>query len=197
VAVGLTADVVDSSLQPHQPGVAQLVELDVKEDDAERLAVDVVVELTFELVVELTVEVMGSALLVAGVSEGVVTIGAGAALGDVIVVVKVIVVGSLQPNHPGVLQEEVVIVLVMVVVGVCDLVVVDSSRHPHQPGVLQVSVRVCEVVLDGLLVVLVVVSLLLLSKNFQLKQSWHSTSSSHVGTVSYFSITSLITFTMR
>jgi hypothetical protein len=100
-----------------------------------------------------------------------VTIGAGAALGDVIVVVRVNVVGSLHPNQPGVLQEVVVNVLVMVVVGVCGFVVVDSSRQPHQPGVLQVSVRVCDVVLEGLLVALVVVSLLLLSKNFQLKQS--------------------------
>jgi F0F1-type ATP synthase membrane subunit c/vacuolar-type H+-ATPase subunit K len=131
--------------------VAQVVELDIEEDDA------------VELTVEVTVE-----LLVGGISEDVVTIGAGAALGEVIVVVRVIVVGSLQPNHPGVLQEEVVIVLVMVVVGV---LVVVSSRQPHQPGVLQVSVRVCEVVLEGLLVLLVVVSLLLLSKNFQLKQS--------------------------
>jgi hypothetical protein len=147
-------------LQPHQPGVAQEVEPDVDEDDAGELSV--------ELIVELTIELLGSALLVAGVSEVVVTVGAGSALGDVIVVVKVIVVGSLQPNQPGVLQEEVVMVLVMVVVGV---VVVDSSRQPHQPGVLQVSVRVCEVVLVGLLVLLVVVSLLLLSKNFQLKQS--------------------------
>lgn len=157
----VVVEVVVASLQPHHPGVAQLVELDEE-------AVDVVSE---ELVVELAVELVTALLvLVAGVSEGVVMTGAGSALGDVIVVVRVIVVGSLQPNHPGVLQVEVVIVLVMVVVGVFD-VVVDSSRQPHQPGVLQVSVRVCEVVLVGLLVLLVVVSLLLLSKNFQLKQS--------------------------
>lgn len=156
----MAVDVVDLSLQPHQPGVAQLVELDVEEDG--------VVELTVELIVELTIDLLGSALLVADVSEVVVIVCAGSALGDVIVVVRVMVVGSLQPNQPGVLQEEVVMVLVMVVV---EVVVVDSSRQPHQPGVLQVSVRVCEVVLDGLLVLLVVVSLLLLSKNFQLKQS--------------------------
>ena len=160
----MAVDVVDLSLQPHQPGVAQLVELDVAEDDAGEL----LIELLVELIVELTIELLGAALLVAGGSEVVVRVCAGSALGDVIVVVRVIVVGSLQTNHPGDLQEEVVIVLVMVVVGV---VVVDSSRQPHQPGVLQVSVRVCEVVLDGLLVLLVVVSLLLLSKNFQLKQS--------------------------
>lgn len=157
-------DVVDLSLQPHQPGVAQLVELDAEEDNAVEPTDVPAVELTGEV----TVELLGAALLVAGVSEDVVTIGAGTGLGDVTVVVRVIVVGSLQPNHPGDLQEVVVIVLVMVVVGV---VVVDSSRQPHQPGVLQVSVRVCEVVLDGLLVLLVVVSLVLLSKNFQLKQS--------------------------
>lgn len=134
------------SLHPNQPGVLQVVdELDVdgREEDAE--------------------------VLVAGVLEVVVMIGAGAGLGEIIVVVSVIVVGSLQPNQPGVLQDEVVKVLVIVVVGVAD-VVVDSSRQPHQPGVLQVSVRVWEEVLEGLLDV-VVVSLLLLSKNFQLKQS--------------------------
>lgn len=156
----------DASLQPNHPGVAQLVELDADELTVE-LAVEPDDELVVELTIELVVELIGAGLLVAGVSEGVVTIGAGAALGEVIVVVRVMVVGSLHPNHPGVLQEEVVRVLVMVVVGVIDLVVVDSSRQPHQPGVLQVSVRVWEVVLDGLLVVLVVVSLLLLSKNFQ------------------------------
>ena len=151
---------VGLSLQPHQPGVAQEVELEAEEDDAEELTVELIVDLAIEL---LGSALLGSALLVADVSEV-----AGTALGDVIVVVRVIVVGSLQPNHPGDLQEEVVIVLVMVVVGV---MVVDSSRQPHQPGVLQVSVRVCEVVLVGLLVLLVVVSLLLLWKNFQLKQS--------------------------
>lgn len=128
----VVVEVVVASLQPHHPGVAQLVELD---DDAEVVDTDeLVVELALELISELLV-------LVAGVSDGVVMTGAGSALGDVIVVVKVIVVGSLHPNHPGVLQVEVVIVLVMVVVGVFD-VVVDSSRQPHQPGVLQVSVRV-------------------------------------------------------
>jgi hypothetical protein len=110
-------------------------------------------------------------LLVAGISEVGVTIGAGAAEGEVMVVVRVMVLGSLQPNQPGVLQVVVVSVLVIVVVEVVDAVVVDSSRQPHQPGVLQVSVRVCEVVLEETVVLLVVVSLLLLSKNFQLKQS--------------------------
>lgn len=161
----VAVEVVDASLHPNHPGVAQLVELDAGELTVE-LAVEPDDELAVELAIELFVVLIGAGLLVAGVSEGVVTIGAGAALGEVIVVVRVMVVGSLHPNHPGVLQEEVVRVLVIVVVGVIDLVVVDSSRQPHQPGVLQVSVRVWEVVLDGLLVVLVVVSLLLLSKNF-------------------------------
>lgn len=127
-----------------------------------------------------------------GLDEVVVIVGAGAALGEVTVVVVVMVVGSLHPNQPGVLQEDVVIVLVQVVV---EVVLVVSSRHPHQPGVLHVSVLVRVVVLLGTLL-LVVVSLLLLSKNFQLKQSWHSTSSSHLGTASYFSITSFITLTI-
>lgn len=157
------ADVEVASLQPHHPGVLQEVEDEgVELDD----------ELTAELLgVELAVELVVIALLpVAGASEVVVTIGAGAAEGEVMVVVSVIVLGSLQPNQPGVLQVVVVSVLVIVVVGVCD-VVVDSSRQPHQPGVLQVSVRVCEVVLEETVVLLVVVSLLLLSKNVQLKQS--------------------------
>jgi hypothetical protein len=125
---------VDASLQPNHPGVAQLAEeLDAAELD-EELAVWVAVELAdgfvVELAVERAVELAVCALLVAGVSAGVgvVTIGSGAALGDVIVVVRVSVVGSLHPNQPGVLHEEVVIVLVIVVVGVCDVVVVvDSS----------------------------------------------------------------------
>jgi hypothetical protein len=100
---------------------------------AEELAVWLAVELTgtlaMELAVERAVELAVCALLVAGVSDDVVTIGSGAALGDVIVVVKVSVVGSLHPNQPGVLHEVVVIVLVIVVVGVwdVDVVVVDSS----------------------------------------------------------------------
>lgn len=150
------------------------------------------------VLVELAAELEGDArfveVVVTGVLDVVVTIGAGAAVGDVMVIVRVMVVGSLQPNQPGVLQDEVVRVLVIVVVGVGGVVV--SSKQPHQPGVLQVSVRVWEVVLECLLE-LVVVSLLLLSKNFQLKQSWHSKSSSQEGTVSYFSMTSLITLTMR
>jgi len=181
-------DVDVASLQPHHPGVAQVVEDegDLELDDS----VDLGVELAGELVVIAT-------LLVAGTSEVGVTIGAGAAEGEVIVVVRVIVLGSLQPNQPGVLHVVVVSVLVIVVVEIVDVVVVDSSRQPHQPGVLQVSVRVSEVVLEETVLLLVVVSLLLLSKNVQLKQSWQSVSSSQLGTVSYFSSTSLMTLTIR
>jgi len=67
----------------------------------------------------------------------------------------------LHPNQPGVLQVDVVdVVVVKLGVSVAPIVVV-SSKHPHHPGVLQVSVRVLvfvEVELDD-----VVVSELLLS----------------------------------
>jgi hypothetical protein len=159
----MDAGVEVASLQPHHPGVRQVAE---EEDDG--LDDEAAVELGVELATELLVSAL---LLVAGISEVGVTIGAGAAEGEVIVVVRVIVVGSLQPNQPGVLQVVVVNVLVIVVVEVVDVVVEDSSRQPHQPGVLQVSVRVSEVELEETVVLLVVVSLLLLSKNFQLKQS--------------------------
>jgi hypothetical protein len=128
-------EVVDASLHPNHPGVAQLVEeldaVELAEELAEELAVWLAVELTGKLAVglavERAVELAVCAPLVARVSDVVVTIGSGAALGDVIVVVRVNVVGSLHPNQPGVLHEVVVIVLVIVVVGVCDLVVVVSS----------------------------------------------------------------------
>ena len=96
----------------------------------------------------------------------VVIVGAGASLGFVILdeEEEVVVISSLQPNQPGVLHVEVEVELVLVLVAVPEVVV--SSRHPHQPGVLQVSVRVLVLVL--VLVLLVVVSELLLSKNFQL-----------------------------
>lgn len=113
--------------------------------------------------------------------------GAGIALGDE--VTDVVVVGSLQPNQPGVLQvevelatdvEEVVMVLVVVL-----------SRHPHHPGVLQVDVRVLVVVLvdEGDVVELDP----LLSKYFQLKQSTHSSSGTHCGGWSYLRRTLSIT----
>lgn len=91
-----------------------------------------------------------------------VIVGTGAADGLVIVVVWVVVTGSLQPNQPGVLH--VVVVRVWVVVTVA---VVLSSRQPHQPGVWQVAVRVRTELVD-VERLLVVVSVPLLSKNFQL-----------------------------
>ena len=127
----------------------------------------------------------GVSHVLVGAGEVAVSVGAGAAL-DVDTTVEdeeVVVVGSLHPNQPGVLQVDVEVdeVLVVVVVG---LEVVLSSKQPHQPGVLQVSVLVRVDVLE--LLVLVMGSLPLLSKNFQLKQSWHSTSTSQLGTTSYF-----------
>jgi hypothetical protein len=73
-------------------------------------------------------------------------------------VVCEVVIGSLQPNQPGVLQvvEDVCVVFVVVEVTVfVELVVVvvvavTSSLQPNQPGVLHVDV---EVVVTGLLVV--------------------------------------------
>lgn len=128
-----------------------------------------------------------------GREDVVVMVGAGAALGVVAMVEDdaVVVVGSLQPNQPGVLHVDVEVEDVLVDV---DPDVVVSSRQPHQPGVLHVSVLVRVEVVE--LLVLVMGSLPLLSKNFQLKQSWHSISSSQIGTVSYFSSTSLITLTI-
>lgn len=61
-------------------------------------------------------------------------------VGTIVEVIVVLVVdSSLQPNHPGVLQVVVVIVVVVKLrVEVVAPVVVDSSRQPHQPGVAQV-----------------------------------------------------------
>jgi hypothetical protein len=84
------------------------------------------------------------------------------------VVLVVVVISSLQPNHPGVLHEEVEVVVVVVVVGVTPDVVVVSSRHPHHPGVLQVDVRVCILVLD---VVVLVMRVLLPVTSFHNGQS--------------------------
>jgi hypothetical protein len=67
-------------------------------------------------------------------------------------------VGSLQPNHPGVLHELVdvfvdvgVVVLVLVLLGVVDV----SSLQPNHPGVLHVDVVVVVVLVEvtGLVVV--------------------------------------------
>ena len=112
-----------------------------------------------------------------------------------------VVVGSLQPNHPGVLQVDVdvevvpadeVFVIVAVAVAVA---VVDGSKHPHHPGVWQVEVLVLVTVVVG--AELVVDSVPLLSKNFQLLQSTHSGNGAHSGTVSYFSRTSAMTARIR
>jgi hypothetical protein len=85
----------------------------------------------------------------------------------------VVVVGSLQPNQPGVLQVVVVdtdvLVVVLEIVLVVFVDVLDSSRQPHQPGVLQVVVRVLVEKVEVL--VEVFGSEPLLSKYFQLKQS--------------------------
>ena len=69
----------------------------------------------------------------------VVTVREGAGVAEDVVDVSVVVVGSLHPNHPGVLQVDVEVLVV--VVDVVDVVVV-VSRQPHQPGVSQVVVRV-------------------------------------------------------
>jgi hypothetical protein len=119
------------------------------------------------------------------VGRVVVTVGAGVAV--------VVVVGSLHPNQPGVLH----VVVVAVDVGedvVVVVVVVLSSRQPHHPGVSHVDVLVYAVVVE--VVVVVVTSEPLLRKNFQRSQSKHSSSATHFGTVSYFKMTSDITFSI-
>jgi hypothetical protein len=75
----------------------------------------------------------------------------------------VVDVGSLQPNHPGVLQVVVAVlvgelgVLVAVACEVLLVVVVVSSLHPNHPGVLHVEVDVVVVVLVLVAVPVVVV----------------------------------------
>lgn len=104
-----------------------------------------------------------------GSDEVVVIVGAGVALGELILLDEdVVVVSSLQPNHPGVSQVLVEDVDEEVLVDVVGAEVVDSSRQPHHPGVLQVSVRVRVVVDVAVLALLVVVSVPLFSKYFQL-----------------------------
>lgn len=102
--------------------------------------------------------------------------------------VTAVVVGSRHPpNQPGVLQELVVVpgvtVVVVVEVVVAGEVVLVLSRQPNHPGVLHVLVRV-RVLVELLVVVDVVLSDPLLSKYFQLKQSTHSVSGTHSGTLS-------------
>lgn len=108
-------------------------------------------------------------------------------------VVVVVVVGSLQPNQPGVLHVSVVVPDSAEVV---EAVVVVSSKQPHHPGVLQVDVLV-EVEDVVVAVEVVVISDPLLRKNFHNSQSKHSSCRSQVGTVSYASMTSLITDLIR
>jgi hypothetical protein len=109
-----------------------------------------------------------------GDEEVVVAVGAGAGVVvcEVFVVVVFSPLSSLQPNQPGVLHVDVEDVDVLLDVEVF-VPVVDSSRQPHQPGVLHVSVLVRVLILldfevdVGLEVLVVVVSVPLLSKYFQ------------------------------
>jgi hypothetical protein len=89
-------------------------------------------------------------------------------VGDGTAVASVVVVGSLQPNQPGVLHVEVVEADVDVVVVVP---VVLSSRQPHQPGVLQVEVLVVVELVVDVVELVVVISEPLLRKNFHNTQS--------------------------
>lgn len=86
---------------------------------------------------------------------------------------EVVVVLSLQPNHPGVLQVDVEDVDVDVVVddSVVDVVV---SKHPHHPGVSHVDVRVRVLVVLVEECDVVVVSVPFDSYIFQGAQSRHS-----------------------
>jgi hypothetical protein len=112
------------------------------------------------------------------------------------VVVVVVVVGSRQPpNQPWDLQVVELDVVVEVVDG---SEVVDLSLQRHHPGVEQVCVLVAVLLVgDGEVVVLVAGSDPLLLKNFQLTQSRQSVSGSHLGTPSYFSMTSEMTARIR
>lgn len=108
-----------------------------------------------------------------------------AGAGDSVAVVIVVSSSSKQPNQPGVLQVdvEVFFVLVFVFVVVDALLVVLSSKQPNHPGVLHVSVLVLADVDDDVdvgTVKDVVVSVPLLSKNSQGKQSVQLTYCSHL-----------------
>ena len=81
--------------------------------------------------------------------------------------VVVVVVTSLHPNQPGVLQVDVLDVVVILVKEVMAVVVVVLSKHPHQPGVSHVEVLVVtDVDVDVMAVLVVVISEPLLLKNF-------------------------------
>jgi hypothetical protein len=96
--------------------------------------------------------------VVVGADEVVVIVGAGFADCEVD---ECVVVGSLHPNQPGVLQVDVDVVVIVVVVD--PSVVVVSSRQPHHPGVLHVEVLVLLQVVVVVGTVVVVVSVPLLS----------------------------------
>jgi hypothetical protein len=146
-------DVILSWQPQMMPGVLQVLE---GESEAEE--VDVVLVRSGQLVNPGDWQEVGVGALV------VVSEGPGVA------VAVVVVVGSLHPNHPGVLQVEVLVVDDSVVVEVVVVVVVVvSSRHPHQPGVLHVDVFVDVGVEVGVEVVDISESLPL--KNFH---SWQS-----------------------
>ena len=94
-----------------------------------------------------------------------------------VVVGESVVVSRHPPNQPYLRQD----VEGRVEVGELVVVVVPvSSRQPHHPGVLHVSVGKALVLEAVVLLLVVVVSDPLLSKYFQLKQSTHSSSDTHV-----------------
>lgn len=76
---------------------------------------------------------------------------------EVELLLVVVVVSSLHPNHPGVLHVEVEVEVVEVLIDV-PVVAVVSSKQPHHPGVwhVLVLVRVFVVVDEGGDVVLLV-----------------------------------------
>jgi hypothetical protein len=109
-----------------------------------------------------------------GEDKVVVKVGAGTGVVECDVLDVVFSpLSSLQPNQPGVLHVEVDDVEVVFDVVDLEPVVVVSSRQPHHPGVLHVSVLVRVLILVevevevGFDVLVVVVSVPLLSKYFQ------------------------------
>lgn len=184
--------VLVTSLHPHMtPGVLQVVVVDEEEDGEEGDGlVDVVVGSLHP-----NHPGVSQVVMVAEVDFGVVVGGLEVVPGVVVVPVSVVLL-SLHQNHPSVLHVDVLLVEVEDVEVEGRLVwLVVSSRHPHQPGVLHVSVLVAVGVV--LVVFVVVCSLPLLRKNFQLGQSTHALSGWQDGTVLYFLSTSLITLTIR
>lgn len=70
-----------------------------------------------------------------------------------------VVDSSKHPNQPGVLQELVEVIELLMVLDTDPALVVVSSKHPNQPGVLHVSVLVCVCLLLVLLELLVILVL--------------------------------------